>query len=71
MAKKSSTPPPAGSQPNWRWYWIRTALITVLMFVFVLWFMLPRSGNIAYVWATVLALAILGYFVASYFMLKK
>jgi len=71
MAKKSSPPPPAGSQPNWRWYWIRTALITVLMFVFVLWFMLPRSGNIAYVWATVLALAILGYFVASYFMLKK
>lgn len=71
MARKSSAPPPAGPQPNWRWYWIRTALITVLMFVFVLWFMLPRSGNIAYVWATVLALAILGYFVASYFMLKK
>lgn len=41
------------------------------MFIFVLWFMLPRSGNIAYLWATVAALAILGYFIVSYFMLKR
>ena len=58
MAKKQAAPPPP-PQTNWRWYWIRTALITVLMFIFVLWFMLPRSGSVAYLWATVAAVAIL------------
>ena len=71
MAKKNGSSPPPGPQPNWRWYWIRTALIPVLMFVFVLWFMLPRSGNVAYIWATVLSLAILGYFVFSYLSLRR
>ena len=40
MAKKNSSPTPSARHTNWRWYWIRTALITVLMFIFVVWFML-------------------------------
>ncbi|MBK7216677.1 MAG: hypothetical protein IPH95_06330 [Candidatus Promineofilum sp.] len=72
MAKKNTTPPPpAGRPPNWRWYWIRTALITVLMFIFVVYFMLPRVGNAAYLWAGGFALAILGYFVISYYFLRR
>lgn len=69
MAKKA-TPPPE-PQTNWTWYWIRTALITVLMFLFVIYFLLPRVGNTAYVWAALAALAILGYFVVSYRMLRR
>lgn len=71
MAKKNGSPTPPARQTNWRWYWIRTALITVLMFIFVLWFMLPRAGNTAYWWAAGFALAILGYFVVSYRFLRR
>ena len=72
MAKKNNSPtPPAGRPTNWRWYWIRTALITVLMFLFVVWFMLGRAGDMAYLWAAGFALGILGYFVASYYFLHK
>lgn len=77
MAKKTNGQQPAtpksderpGFQMNWRWYWIRTALTTVLMFLFVLY--LARSrGAIAYVWAGALSLATLGYFVYSYTKLR-
>ncbi len=70
MTKKTSArkEPP---QQNWRWYWIRTALITVLMFIFVLYFTLPRIGSSAYLWAALAALAILAYFVVSYRLLRR
>lgn len=71
MAKKNTSPTPPARQTNWRWYWIRTALITVLMFIFVVWFMLPRAGNTAYLWAGGFALGILGYFVVSYYFLRR
>lgn len=70
MAKKQSPQPPPPAR-NWVWYWVRTALITVLMFIFVLWFALPRSGDIAYLWAAGFSLAILAYFAISYYFLKR
>ena len=71
MAKKNSSPTPPARPTNWRWYWIRTALITVLMFIFVVYFMTPRVGNTAYLWASGFALGILGYFVVSYYFLRR
>ena len=41
------------------------------MFIFVVWFMLPRAGNTAYLWAGGFALGILGYFVVSYYLLRR
>jgi len=72
MTKKpEESPSPRGNSPqmNWRWYWVRTVLITVLMFVFIVYLMQSR-GVVAYVWAAVLSLATLGYFVYSYFKLR-
>jgi hypothetical protein len=56
--QENNSPTPPAQQTNWRWYWIRTALITVLMFIFILWFMLPRAGDTAYLWAAGFALGI-------------
>ena len=52
-------------------YVIDAVIITVLMFIFVVWFMLPRVGNTAYLWAGGFALGILGYFVVSYYLLRR
>lgn len=77
MAKKTGDRPaetpddrerPAAGM-NWRWYWIRTALITVLMFLFILYLNDDRGAS-AYLWAGGLALATLGYFVVSYLRLR-
>ena len=54
-----------------RWYWIRTALITVLLFVFIMWYTYPSNGNIAILWSAGLAAAVLGYFVFSYYKLYR
>jgi hypothetical protein len=56
---------------NKRWYWIRTAIVTILTFVVVMWFAYPARGNLAILWAAGLAAAILGYFVFSYYMLNR
>ena len=73
MAKKPDGQPNNGEKPaaqtNWRWYWIRTVLVTVLMFVFIVYVM-RESGPIAYLWAGILSLATLGYFVFSYYKLR-
>lgn len=77
MTKKKQTPPPAPADDagqtamNKRWYWIRTALVTILTFVVVMWFAYPARGNVAILWAAGLAAAILGYFVFSYYMLNR
>lgn len=54
-----------------RWYWIRTIMLTVLIFVFVMWYAYPARGNVAILWAGGLALALLGYFVFSYYKLYR
>ena len=68
-----NTPPtdPQGEKPQFsqaqrRWYWIRTALLTVLMFAFVMWYTYPSRGPIAILWSAGLAGLILGYFAWSY-----
>lgn len=54
-----------------RWFWIRTALITVLLFIFVMWYTYPSNGNIAILWSAGVAAAVLGYFVFSYYKLYR
>lgn len=54
-----------------RWFWIRTALLTILIFIFVMWYAYPTNGNIAILWALGLSGAILAYFVFSYFKLYR
>lgn len=54
-----------------RWFWIRTVLITVLMFIFVMWYAYPTRGNIAILWSAGLSAAILAYFVFSYYKLYR
>ncbi len=59
------------SQAQKRWFWIRTALLTVLCFVFVMWYTYPTRGNAAILWSAGLAGAILGYFILSYYKLYR
>jgi hypothetical protein len=54
-----------------RWFWIRTVLITVLVFILVMWYAYPTRGNIAILWSAGLAAAILGYFLFSYYKLYR
>lgn len=54
-----------------RWFWIRTALLTVLIFIFVMWYTYPTYGNIAILWSAGLAGLILAYFVYSYYKLYR
>lgn len=49
-----------------RWYWVRTVLLTVLMFAFVMWYTYPSRGPIAILWSAALAGLVLGYFAWSY-----
>ena len=49
-----------------RWYWIRTALITVLVFILVMYYTYPTRGNIAILWSAGLAAAILLLGAANY-----
>ena len=73
MTKQKTPPPPPQekkpqiTQAQRRWFWIRTVLITVLMFAFVMWFSYPTRGATALLWAGGLAVLILGYFTWSYF----
>lgn len=77
MNKKQTPPaapeeePPAARPAGNTWYWIRTALITVLTFAVVMWYAYPARGNVAILWAGGLAAAILAYFVLSYFKLYR
>lgn len=56
---------------NFRWYWLRTALLTVLIFIFVMWYTYPSNGAIAILWSAGLAGLVLGYFVFSYYKLYR
>ncbi len=76
MSKKNRPPvDPEDDQSvsplNKRWFWIRTTLLTVLMFIFILYYTYPTRGNGAFLWATGLAAAVLGYFVLSYYKLYR
>lgn len=63
-------PPPVTAAQK-RWFWIRTILLTVLIFIFVMWYTYPSRGNIAILWSAGLALAVLGYFLVSYYKLYR
>lgn len=54
-----------------RWFWIRTILLTILIFIFVMWYTYPTNGNIAILWSAGLSLALLGYFIFSYYKLYR
>ena len=78
MSKQKTPPPepqpeekPQFSQAQRRWYWVRTALLTVLMFTFVMWYTYPSRGPIAILWSAGLAALILGYFTFSYYKLYR
>lgn len=77
MTKEKAPPPepqeegPQFTQAQRRWYWIRTALLTVLMFAFVMWYTYPSRGPIAIVWSAGLAALILGYFIWTYYKLYR
>jgi hypothetical protein len=43
----------------------------VLIFAFVAWRLQPIVGNMAFVWATLLAAAILGWLAFSYYLLNR
>lgn len=77
MSKKNR--PPADPEENdqeispmqKRWFWIRTTLLTALVFIFILYYTYPTSGNGAFLWAIGLAAAVLGYFLFSYYKLYR
>jgi hypothetical protein len=78
MANKKQAPQEEPEESNLtitdgqrRWYWIRTILLTVLIFLFVMWYAYPTRGNVAILWGGGLSLAILGYFVFSYYKLYR
>lgn len=56
---------------NWRGWVIRGVVLSVLIFGFVAWRLQPIIGNMAFVWATLLALAILGWLAFSYYLLNR
>jgi hypothetical protein len=79
MSKKSKRPtskaPEANDnrplQVNWRIYWLRAGIVTVLVFALIMFLLYPTRGTIAILWASLLAAAILGYFVVTYYFLNR
>lgn len=70
-ADKEKSPESRGVGMSFRGWMIRGALLTVLIFVFVLWRLLPVVGNTAYLYAFGLAGAILGWTLFSYYLLNR
>lgn len=56
---------------NWRGWVIRGVVLSILIFAFVAWRLVPIIGNTAYLWAGGLALAILGWLGVSYYLLNR
>jgi hypothetical protein len=56
---------------NWRGWMIRGVLLTVLVFVFVLWRLYPVVGNTAFLYAFGLGGAIMGWTLFSYYLLNR
>jgi len=54
-----------------RRYWLRVSIITIGLFAVVLWANYPTRGSSAFLWAFGIAGAILGYFVISYFLIRR
>lgn len=77
MTKNTNKSPDNGKregQPvqfNRRFYWIRAALVTALVFIFILWSRRASLDTTAYLWASGFAAATLLYFVVSYYMLRR
>jgi hypothetical protein len=60
-----------GAGMNWRGWMIRGVLLTVLVFVFVLWRLYPVLGNTAFLYAFGLGGAIMGWTLFSYYLLNR
>jgi hypothetical protein len=60
-----------GSGMEWRGWMIRGAVLTVLIFVFVLWRLYPVVGNTAFLYAFGLGGAIMGWTLFSYYLLNR
>lgn len=71
MPSKGSSPKKQAGALNWRGWVIRGVVLSVLIFAFVAWRLYPMVGNMAFVWATVLAGAILGWLGISYYLLNR
>lgn len=77
MSKKNEAPDepenntPQVTQTQKRWFWVRTVLLTILIFAFVMWYAYPTNGNVAILWSAGLAAAIFGYFAFSYYKLYR
>ncbi|MEZ4518123.1 MAG: hypothetical protein R3C44_15325 [Chloroflexota bacterium] len=76
--KTNDTPPDEEATPekqvgalNWRGWVIRGVVLSVLIFGFVAWRLYPIVGNMAFLWATLLAGAILGWLGFSYYLLNR
>ncbi len=79
MSKREQSPPPDAPQKkpsrylivNWRRYWIRNIIISVALFVIILWMRYPAHGPSAFLWAFGIAGGVLAYFAVSYYFLRK
>ena len=58
-------------QVNWRIYWLRAGIVTVLVFALVMILLYPTRGAVAIRWSALLAAAILGYFVVTHYFLNR
>lgn len=77
-AEPNSAPPPPPPPPdkqvgalNWRGWVIRGVALSVLIFAFVAWRLEPIIGTMAFVWAGLLAAAIIGWLAFSYYLLNR
>lgn len=79
MSKQSQSRPPDTEQKkpsrylivNWRRYWIRNIIISIALFVIILWLRYPTQGASAFLWAFGVAGIVLAYFAVSYYYLRK
>lgn len=54
-----------------RRYWLRTAVVTIGLFLVILWFNYPTRGASAFLWAFGIAGLILAYFIISYYLFRR
>jgi hypothetical protein len=71
MSSQESTDKKQVGVLNWRGWVIRGVILSVLIFGFVAWRLQPIIGNMAFVWASLFAAAILGWLGFSYYLLNR
>lgn len=79
MSKRNQSQPPDAEQKkpsrylivNWRRYWIRNIVVSIALFVIILWLRYPTHGASAFLWAFGIAGMVLAYFAVNYYFLRK